>query len=71
MPVIGLEPIHLKITDFESAASTFPPYKPYAPRRNRTFNLLLIKQTLYHLAIGLKKKNFNIQKINYYKKKKK
>jgi hypothetical protein len=56
MPVIGLEPIHLKITDFESAASTFPPYKLNAPRRNRTFNLLLIKQTLYHLAIGLKKK---------------
>ena len=31
-----------------------------APRRNRTFNLLLIKQTLYHLAIG-----FSIPLITY------
>ena len=40
----------------------------YAPRRNRTFNLLLIKQMLYHLAIGfITIKKLLIKEKNYTK----
>ena len=51
MLVIGLEPIYFTIINFESTASTIPPYKQYT-EKNRTFNPPLIRRMLYHLAIG-------------------
>lgn len=49
LPVVGLEPTRLTAANFESATSTNSVIQALnTPKRNRTFNLLLIKQMLYH-----------------------
>ncbi len=45
MLVIGLEPINQKVTDFESAASTIPPYKQYVMYKQ--YVIYILKYTIF------------------------